>query len=43
MLHEDQEVAGFGNERELEIRYPLPRLHQISRRFTAECDLRAPA
>jgi hypothetical protein len=43
MLHEDQEVADFRDEGELEIRYPLPRLHQISRRFTVECDLRAPA
>jgi hypothetical protein len=43
MLHQDQEVVDFGGKEKLEIRYPLPRLHQISRRFTAECDLRAPA
>jgi hypothetical protein len=43
MLHQDEVTADFGAKKGLQIRYPLPRLHQISRRFTDECDLRAPA
>jgi hypothetical protein len=43
LLHQDQEVADPSVSKDLEIRYPLPRLHQISRRFTDEYDLRAPA
>jgi hypothetical protein len=43
MFHQDKVTADFGARKQLKIQYPLPRLHQTSRRFTAECDPRAPS
>ena len=41
ILHQLQGEAEFGADGQLVVRFPLPRLHHISRWFTEECDSRA--
>lgn len=43
MLHQLRDEVEFGIDGQLVVRFPLPRLHQISRQFTVECYSRAPA
>lgn len=43
MLHRLQDEVEFGIDGQLVVRFPLPRLHHISRLFTIEYDSRAPA
>jgi hypothetical protein len=43
ILHQLQDEVEFGVDRQFAVRFPLPRLHHISRLFTLECDSRAPA
>lgn len=43
VLHQLQDEATFGIDGQLTVRFPLPRLHHISRRFRVECDRRMPA
>lgn len=43
ILYQLQDEVEFGVDHQLVIRFPLPRLHHISRLFTVECDSRAPA
>jgi hypothetical protein len=43
VLHQLQDEVEFGIDGQLVVRFPLPRLHHISRLFTVEFDSRAPS